>query len=84
MDLNPRKFEAPFDAFELARHHVKQQTDILFCIMAWQESDPGASSGSEITRNHQYWATRLSPLIGMEGHTCHVVICNRVGIERGM
>lgn len=86
MDLNPKKFEAPFDAYEFATYHVEMKTDVLFCIMAWQESEEGThhqpSKQDQITRNHRYWAMRLAPLIEAD-RTCHVVICNRVGLERG-
>ena len=35
MDLNPYKFEAPFDAYEVATHHVEKDVDLVCGSMAW-------------------------------------------------
>lgn len=39
MDINPYKFQAPWDAFELASFHAKKEVDILFGSMAWCGTD---------------------------------------------
>lgn len=73
MDLNPYKFEAPFEAFEFANFHKERGTSLLLVSTAWL-------LGAEYTQLHQvnYWATRLKPLL----HSGLVAaICNRTGTE---
>ncbi|RIB16581.1 carbon-nitrogen hydrolase [Gigaspora rosea] len=53
MDLNPYKFEAEFTAYEFARFHLRQQSEIILCSMAWL-------SGGVNTVD--YWCYRLLPL----------------------
>ncbi|KAI9002703.1 N-terminal asparagine amidohydrolase-like protein [Gaertneriomyces semiglobifer] len=35
MDINPKRFLAPFDAYEFANFQVSQNSDIIICSMAW-------------------------------------------------
>ncbi|CAG8454140.1 11857_t:CDS:2 [Scutellospora calospora] len=93
MDLNPYRFEADFMAFEFARFHLQQQTDIILCSMAWLSS----VSNNQIN----YWCRRLLPLyydvygndeesqtdrqnLGANGNRKVLfVVANRTGTEKG-
>ena len=79
MDVNPWKFEAPFDAFEFANFHALKGTRWLFLSMAWIKS----SDHTPISLIY-YWIRRLSPLIDVsaECDDAHIVlISNRNGTE---
>ncbi|CAG8703484.1 1716_t:CDS:2, partial [Dentiscutata heterogama] len=52
MDLNSYKYQTPFTTFEFARFHLRQQSDIILCSMAW------LSGGNPV----DYWCQRLLPL----------------------
>jgi len=69
MDMNPKDFIAPWDAFELATYCRTNNVDILVVPMNWLDppveppnvpppKDPDAPSES----NLNYWAARLTPL----------------------
>ncbi|WWD22277.1 hypothetical protein CI109_106768 [Kwoniella shandongensis] len=69
MDMNPKDFIAPWDAFELATYCREKAVDMLIVPMNWlsppaeppnetPEEDPLAPSES----NLNYWAARLQPL----------------------
>ncbi|WVW81583.1 hypothetical protein I302_103578 [Kwoniella bestiolae CBS 10118] len=70
MDMNPKDFVAPWDAFELANYCRDNAVDMLVVPMNWlsppaeppevmtEEEDPNAPSES----NLNYWAARLQPL----------------------
>ncbi|WWC85581.1 uncharacterized protein L201_000445 [Kwoniella dendrophila CBS 6074] len=69
MDMNPKDFVAPWDAFELANYCRDNAVDMLVVPMNWlsppaeppeetPEEDPDAPSES----NLNYWAARLQPL----------------------
>ncbi|GMK54256.1 hypothetical protein CspeluHIS016_0108420 [Cutaneotrichosporon spelunceum] len=77
MDLNPRDFIAPWDAFELATFAVDNAVDVLVVPMNWldpgeqDDSDEDEDGGLEVPRrdpnvpsesNLNYWAARLAPL----------------------
>lgn len=87
MDLNPEKFLAPFDAYELAAFAQLEQVDVVICAMAWLDSDPARDgmrddddSWSAARSTLGYWAARLDPLVGSG---VAFVACNRVGREEG-
>ncbi|KAI9019241.1 carbon-nitrogen hydrolase [Phycomyces nitens] len=81
MDLNPYRFEAPFDAYEFANYHVQNKTRLLLCSMAWLRSR-GTKSGSRVLDTIKYWANRLNPL-SESPSPVYFVACNRTGTERG-
>ncbi|WRT63449.1 uncharacterized protein IL334_000354 [Kwoniella shivajii] len=69
MDMNPKDFIAPWDAFELANYCRDNSVDMLVVPMNWlsppaeppnetPEEDPQSPSES----NLNYWAARLQPL----------------------
>ncbi|CAG8720294.1 15485_t:CDS:2 [Cetraspora pellucida] len=55
MDLNSYKFQTEFTAFEFARFHLRQQSDIILCSMAWLLTESSSN-------NVDYWCYRLLPL----------------------
>ena len=82
MDLNPYKFQSPFDAFEFGCFHRDAGSSLLLVSMAWLKQDDAAMDLSTI----QYWANRIAPIVRdvSDDRQVHVVICNRIGTERGV
>ena len=85
MDINPREFEAPWEAYELASHVASQRSSLLLFASAWTnnhpDDDPALVTPVDPAEVLQYWLARLAPVIG--GDT-HFVCANRVGEERGI
>ena len=79
MDINPYRFEAPFDAFEFSRFHVDQKSRWILFSMAWLKAENGS-----VLDLLNYWTQRLKPFFDCSGDKrTTVVICNRVGSEKG-
>ncbi|KAI5476152.1 protein N-terminal amidase [Pseudohyphozyma bogoriensis] len=87
MDVNPYRFEAPFDSFELATFAKGVKPDIVVCSMAWLDSDQSEEAEKveekmdewdKVRPTVSYWATRMRPLLGSAGT---FVACNRTGRE---
>ncbi|KAJ3178274.1 Carbon-nitrogen hydrolase [Gaertneriomyces sp. JEL0708] len=67
MDINPKRFLAPFDAYEFANFQVAQNTDILICSMAWLLSgdaptDEDLVASSPMPRHNQTITPTPSPI----------------------
>ncbi|KAK2058546.1 carbon-nitrogen hydrolase [Colletotrichum caudatum] len=86
MDINPYKFEAPWDAYEFAFHVLESYSNLVILSMAWLTrenaqvftSTPNEPDMETLT----YWVARLEPLIRENSNDeIIVVICNRSGIE---
>ncbi|KAJ8131047.1 hypothetical protein O1611_g2578 [Lasiodiplodia mahajangana] len=86
MDLNPRKFEAPWHAFEFAFHCLDVEANVIIMTMAWNTREdarmfsrmPNEPDMDTLT----YWISRLEPLIRSENQEEIIIIfCNRCGIE---
>lgn len=82
MDINPDNFEAPWEAFEFARFHASQRSDIIAFSSAWcnrhpDDKDAGPVDGPETIN---YWANRLSPLIKLD-RDVFFACADRVGQE---
>ncbi|RGP78166.1 hypothetical protein FLONG3_3735 [Fusarium longipes] len=86
MDLNPYKYEAPWDAFEFAFHVLEAGSNIVIVSMAWMTREeprkftrmPNEPDMDTLT----YWVTRLEPLIRQDTRDeIIVVFCNRCGSE---
>lgn len=67
MDMNPKDFVAPWDAYELSKFVREQKADMLIVPMNWLDPprEPGDEVGDtdgpeESTLN--YWAHRMTPL----------------------
>ena len=86
MDINPYKFEAPFEAREFARfiEGAQQQgtqeqgeraggVGLVVLMCCWLDSGDG-----DALRTPNYWCHRLAPLVGTD---TVFVACNRVGRE---
>jgi protein N-terminal amidase len=70
MDLNPFRFTAPFEAYELASFCVEHDVDLLVMPMAWLapsderhqlESDQAAAPPQPSLSTINYWALRCKP-----------------------
>lgn len=86
MDLNPYKFEAPWNAWEFAHHVLHREANLVIMSMAWLTRED-ARSFSRLPKEPDmetlaYWVARLEPLIaaGSEEEVI-VIIANRTGIE---
>ncbi|CAF3616741.1 unnamed protein product [Fusarium graminearum] len=86
MDLNPYKYEAPWDAFEFAFHVLEAGSNVVIVSMAWMTREeprkftrmPNEPDMDTLT----YWVTRLEPLIRQDTRDeIIVVFCNRCGNE---
>ncbi|SCV74034.1 BQ2448_6466 [Microbotryum intermedium] len=90
MDLNPKGFIAPFDAFELATFALERNVDLVICAMNWLDSDQEpldsddmpintTDEWSRVSNTLRYFALRLTPLLG---RGVAFAGCNRVGQEK--
>lgn len=88
MDINPRKFEAPWSAYEFATHCVEADTPLVVLSMAWlTRLDPQTlveSAAEPDLSTLMYWIERFMPVVSAkrEGEVV-LVLANRCGIEPG-
>ncbi|KAK6342077.1 Carbon-nitrogen hydrolase [Orbilia blumenaviensis] len=72
MDLNPYKFEAPFENYEFANHILSSGAQLAIVPMAWEtkEKFTDLQWKKAAKRMHHstvnYWTMRLEPLFGTE------------------
>lgn len=85
-DYSPRKFEAPWHAFEFAFHCLEVEANVVIMTMAWVTREdarhfsrtPNEPDMETLT----YWISRLEPIIRSGNQEEIIVIfCNRCGIE---
>ncbi|KAK3308893.1 carbon-nitrogen hydrolase [Chaetomium strumarium] len=86
MDINPYKFEAPWDAYEFGFHILRARANLVILSTAWLTNDeqtvftsrPDAPDLSTLT----YWVRRLEPIVqaGRPEETI-IVFANRCGTE---
>lgn len=84
MDINPKEFKAPYEAFEFANFIKDQKCQLILFSSAWLDpnSYPDDQTATDETLN--YWANRLLPVIkDKERQNCYFVCSNRVGKELG-
>ncbi|KAK6006012.1 hypothetical protein QM012_006422 [Aureobasidium pullulans] len=89
MDINPRRFEAPWSAYEFANHCVDSDTPLVMLSMAWltrllpqQLLETGTQPDLETL---SYWLERFVPVVQSERQGGIVVVmANRCGTEPGM
>ncbi|KAK4993791.1 hypothetical protein LTR50_000004 [Elasticomyces elasticus] len=86
MDINPYRFEAPWDAYEFAQHCVRGGAELVVLSMAWltrllpQEITVQPSQPD--TETLSYWVQRFQPIIKGGRDEGVVVVCaNRSGVE---
>ncbi|KAK0635500.1 carbon-nitrogen hydrolase [Bombardia bombarda] len=86
MDINPYRFEAPWNAFEFSVHVLRVKANLVILSMAWLTREdrstftpfPQDPDMETIT----YWIQRMEPIIRAEKDEETIVIfCNRCGIE---
>jgi len=90
MDLNPRRFETPFEKYEFAHHILDSKADIAIMPMAWLLSQPAESLVDQAqvpdADTLEYWIQRLQPVLdqGGQGQSGEIIFvaCNRTGAER--
>ncbi|KAK1760627.1 hypothetical protein QBC47DRAFT_10793 [Echria macrotheca] len=86
MDINPYKFEAPWNAYEFGCHILKVKANLVIVSMAWLTLQNRTSftplSLEPDMETLTYWAQRLEPVI-RAGHEEEIIVvfCNRCGIE---
>lgn len=86
MDLNPYKFEAPWDAREFAHHVLHKEANLVILSMAWLTREDQETYGllpkQPDMYTISYWISRLEPLLrsGATGEII-VVLANRCGTE---
>eukprot|EP00418_Pyrodinium_bahamense_P023327 CAMPEP_0179145928 /NCGR_PEP_ID=MMETSP0796-20121207/70440_1 /TAXON_ID=73915 /ORGANISM="Pyrodinium bahamense, Strain pbaha01" /LENGTH=211 /DNA_ID=CAMNT_0020846369 /DNA_START=45 /DNA_END=680 /DNA_ORIENTATION=- len=86
MDINPREFKAPFDAYEFASHHQQAGSRLIVFCSAWCANHPDDPPQSCTRKADEqvscdtldYWLRRLQPLWGSD---VHFVCADRVGEE---
>ncbi|KAG4433118.1 hypothetical protein IFR05_011413 [Cadophora sp. M221] len=86
MDLNPYKFEAPWNKWEFAQHVLLREVNLVVLSMAWMTREDARSFSREPKEPDMetlsYWLARLEPLIRNEGEDEIIaVFANRTGIE---
>ncbi|KAI9344322.1 carbon-nitrogen hydrolase [Obelidium mucronatum] len=86
MDINPWRFQNPFERFEYATFHVESQADLITGSMAWVLSDnekKPQDSKLPLVGTLNYWATRMNPIIRAKQKRVIMAVCNRTGGENG-
>lgn len=86
MDLNPYKFEAPWNAYEFANHVLHREANLVVLSMAWLTLEPAETFLVEPLEPHMetlsYWIQRIAPLLRKEGGDEIIfVFANRAGVE---
>ncbi|KAH8124359.1 protein N-terminal amidase [Trichoderma asperellum] len=86
MDLNPYKFEAPWNKFEFGQHVLDSGARLVVVPMAWLTNDEQQEFLSALedpdTMSLLYWVSRLEPLIRAQSNQeVIVVFANRCGTE---
>lgn len=90
MDLNPCRFQAPFEAYEFSNHILSTGAELVLMPMAWLTNQDPSSIIEEPTvadaDTLAYWIQRLQPVIdagSRSGREIIFVAANRVGMENG-
>ncbi|KAM3507625.1 hypothetical protein MY11210_007075 [Beauveria gryllotalpidicola] len=86
MDINPYKFEAPWEAFEFSSHALQTGARLVVLSMAWCTH----ADQEEFFLNPEepdmdtllYWITRLQPIISIDSNQETIIVFgNRCGAE---
>ncbi|KAB5545517.1 hypothetical protein GE09DRAFT_211311 [Coniochaeta sp. 2T2.1] len=86
MDLNPYRFESPWNAFEFGFHALEVEPDLVIVNMSWVTRQDHREFSRMLAEPDMetltYWVQRLEPLISAElEKEIIVVFCNRCGQE---
>ena len=96
MDINPYKFEAPWEAYEFAKEIEKNKSSLVLFASAWTNAHPNDDMETKAivpdrTETWNYWFNRLLPLfleeregeeVALKPRKRAFVFANRVGVER--
>ncbi len=86
MDLNPHRFEAPWDAYEFAAHALTSGSELLVLSMAWLTQLDASELATHVEEPDlhtlSYWVERLKPLVEADKEVV-AVFANRCGGEEG-
>ena len=86
-DLNPYRFEAPWEAYELSGAAAGARASLVLLTMAWLRADgcaPTAPADAALPDldTLRYWLARLQPLLDVRGAAeALLVLSNRSGSE---
>ncbi|POS83478.1 hypothetical protein EPUL_006213 [Erysiphe pulchra] len=87
MDINPYRFEAPWNEMEFARHALQSRAELIVLSMAWTCQDITIEEISNDSRKIQpdletlrYWTNRFEPIV-MAKKSVLMVFGNRCGYE---
>lgn len=88
MDINPKRFEAPYEAYEFATHCVEARTPLVVLSMAWltrlEPREITETAAEPDLDTLSYWLGRFFPVIAAATEEEMVlVLANRCGIEPG-
>mmetsp|Transcript_38054 Transcript_38054/g.36428 ORF Transcript_38054/g.36428 Transcript_38054/m.36428 type:complete len:169 (-) Transcript_38054:50-556(-) len=84
MDINPKEFKAPFEAFEFANFIKNEKCQLIMFSSAWCDPNCYPSDKKATDETLNYWANRLIPLIEDKNPApCYFVVADRVGSELG-
>ena len=86
MDINPYKFQTPWEDCEFAQHALGCGATLIILSMAWlTNADPrefSRSPGEPDLETLMYWIARLDPIVKMHSNQeVIVVFANRTGTE---
>lgn len=86
MDINPYKFEAPWEAYELATACAESGAELIIFSSAWTNAHPDDDLETkrrpvDFDETVSYWVARLAPLIGKRDPGATFVCANRIGVE---
>jgi hypothetical protein len=88
MDLNPRRFEAPWEEYEFATHCAREGVRVVVVSMAWMAAPWGEEMDEAVENDKEkpdlmtlrYWIDRMDPLLQGDKEII-VVFANRAGRE---
>ncbi|KAJ3496866.1 hypothetical protein NLG97_g2346 [Lecanicillium saksenae] len=86
MDINPYKFEAPWEAYEFSSHVLKTGARLVVLSMAWcthAEPEEFFQKPAEPDMDTLlYWITRMQPIISIDSNQETIIVFgNRCGAE---
>jgi protein N-terminal amidase len=85
MDINPYRFEAPWNAYEFANHVIESRAQLVILSMAWlTRLSPQELRELPLRPDNetlQYWIDRFYPVHLSSGGPVFIVFANRCGIE---
>lgn len=86
MDINPYKFEAPWESYEFSSYVLKSGARLVVLSMAWcthvDQEEFSRKPADPDMDTLLYWITRLQPIISIESNQETIIVFgNRCGAE---